>query len=166
MTGGLCHSVSFGVSRRSMQLGFGGGLRAAAAFRTEEERVPPCVFVCPPGDGVKTYFSLNRHHCGARIRRTKRSLLMPMELLRELAHTPLPCTLGDEKDIDRLRVLRAAGYIAAMLPMPGSQSRLGRVLAITPEGREALARAAPESVDRGFARHADGVNERRPVQTT
>ncbi|MBK7719399.1 MAG: hypothetical protein WAT33_13050 [Giesbergeria sp.] len=90
---------------------------------------------------------------------------MPMELLRELAQMPLPCTLSDERDIDRLRVLRAAGYIAAMLPMPGSQSRLGRVLAITAEGREALLLDVPDSIAPGFARHADGLNERQPVQT-
>ena len=90
---------------------------------------------------------------------------MPMELLRELAQMPLPCTLSDERDIDRLRVLRAAGYIAAMLPMPGSQSRLGRVLAITSEGREALSRDAPDSVAGGFSRRANARNECQPVQT-
>ena len=63
---------------------------------------------------------------------------MPMELLRELADRPLPCTLTSERDIDRLRVLRAAGHIVALLPTPGSESRLGRVLAITNEGRRAL----------------------------
>ncbi|MCB1977848.1 MAG: hypothetical protein M9919_04250 [Burkholderiaceae bacterium] len=74
---------------------------------------------------------------------------MPMELLRELARTPLPCTLSEDADIDRLRVLRAAGYVAAMLPTPGSQSRLGRVLAITPQGRQALLRQASGSGDAG-----------------
>lgn len=61
---------------------------------------------------------------------------VPMELLRELVRRPLPCTLTSEADIDRLRVLRAAGYIVAMLPRPGSGSELGRVLAITAQGRE------------------------------
>jgi hypothetical protein len=64
---------------------------------------------------------------------------VPMELLRELVRRPLPCTLTSEADIDRLRVLRAAGYIVAMLPRPGSGSELGRVLAITAQGRELLA---------------------------
>ena len=91
---------------------------------------------------------------------------MPMELLRELANTPLPCTLGEERDIDRLRVLRAAGYIAAMLPVPGSPSRLGRVLAITSEGREALSREVPDSAAVGLSQEADGLNEREPAQTT
>lgn len=63
---------------------------------------------------------------------------MSIELLRELSQKTLPCTLTCEHDIDRLRVLRAAGYIAAMLPHPGSTSALGRVLAITRSGREAL----------------------------
>lgn len=73
---------------------------------------------------------------------------MPMELLRRLAQTPLPCTLTDEHDIDRLRVLRAAGHIAALLPQPGSESQLGRVLAITSAGREALAASAAGRLNR------------------
>ena len=68
---------------------------------------------------------------------------MPIELLRQLAGTPLPCTFTEEADIDRLRILRAAGYTAALLPHPTSKSRLGRVLAISPSGREALAGQSP-----------------------
>ncbi len=67
---------------------------------------------------------------------------MSMELLRELAQTSLPCTVTQAHEIDRLRVLRAAGHIAALLPAPGSNSQLGRVLAITGEGRKALEREA------------------------
>lgn len=63
---------------------------------------------------------------------------MPMELLREIAQTKLPCTFTAEQDIDRLRVLRATGYVAALLPAPGSENQLGRVLAITAAGRKAL----------------------------
>lgn len=65
---------------------------------------------------------------------------MSMELLRELADRPLPCTLTSEHDIDRLRVLRAAGLIVALLPKPGSESQLGRVLTLTSAGRQALSR--------------------------
>lgn len=64
---------------------------------------------------------------------------MPMQLLRELAQASLPCTLTEEDQIDRLRLLRAAGHIAAWLPPPGSSSDLIRVLAITGTGRNALA---------------------------
>ena len=63
---------------------------------------------------------------------------MSLELLRELAQTRLPCTLTQEHEIDLLRVLRAAGHIAALLPAPGSGGQLGRVLAITGAGRKAL----------------------------
>lgn len=64
---------------------------------------------------------------------------MPMELLRELAQSQLPCSLTNEQDIDRLRVLRAAGHVVALLPKPGSEGELCRVLAITASGRQALA---------------------------
>jgi hypothetical protein len=53
-----------------------------------------------------------------------------------------------------------------MLPVPGSPSRLGRVLAITSEGREALSREVPDSAAVGFSQEADGLNEREPAQTT
>lgn len=64
---------------------------------------------------------------------------MPMELLVELARLPLPATFTRLAEIDKLRVLRAAGLIATMLPTPGAPEGFARVLAITPEGRVALA---------------------------
>lgn len=64
---------------------------------------------------------------------------MPMELLRELAARSLPCTLTSEHDIDRARVLRAAGHIVALLPKPDSDHQFCRVLTLTAAGREALA---------------------------
>ena len=70
---------------------------------------------------------------------------MSLELLRELSSKRLPCTIASESGIDQLRVLRAAGYIAALLPGPGSTSEMGRVLAITRTGREALS-TLPEHV--------------------
>lgn len=72
---------------------------------------------------------------------------MPMELLRELAQTPLPCTLTSEQEVDRLRVLRAAGHVAAMLPKPGTEAQLCRVLAITASGRQALAQELARTAD-------------------
>ena len=46
---------------------------------------------------------------------------MTMELLREIAQKPLPCTVTEERDIDLIRVLRAAGYVAAFLQVQADQ---------------------------------------------
>jgi hypothetical protein len=64
---------------------------------------------------------------------------MPIEYLREIAEASLPLTVEEEACIDKLRVLHAANLVAAMLPHPNSGIRYARVLAITPEGRQALA---------------------------
>lgn len=64
---------------------------------------------------------------------------MSLQLLRDLCRSQLPCTVTSENAIDQLRVLRAAGYIAAFLPAPGSPAKEGRVLAITSTGRSAVA---------------------------
>lgn len=64
---------------------------------------------------------------------------MSLELLRDLCSSPLPRTITSESTIDQLRILRAAGYIAAFLPAPGSSRKEGRVLAITRSGRIAVA---------------------------
>lgn len=63
---------------------------------------------------------------------------MPIEYLREIAHAELPITVTDEAAIDKLRVLRAAELISAMLPAPGADRQVARVLGITAEGRAAL----------------------------
>lgn len=79
---------------------------------------------------------------------------MPMELLRQIAGRRLPYTLYAAADIDRLRVLRAAGLVTAWVPPPAEQMLAGgdsespaKVLAITPKGRKAL---AGEPVDPGL----------------
>lgn len=64
---------------------------------------------------------------------------MPLELLRELAAMQLPVTVTKIEDIDKARVLRASGHIACTLSAPGSPEPFARVLAITREGRAALA---------------------------
>lgn len=66
---------------------------------------------------------------------------MPVELLEAIANKPLPLTLTNPADIDKLRVLRAAGYVAAMLPVPGTDQAMARVLHITSEGRRSMTRA-------------------------
>ena len=70
---------------------------------------------------------------------------MPMELLKRLADMDLPVALYAPADIDRLRVLRAADLVAALIPPVetlegGAQiHKAAQVLCITPKGRRALA---------------------------
>ncbi len=63
---------------------------------------------------------------------------MPLELLYKMSQSPLPATITDVADIDKLRVLRAAGHISVLLPHLKAKKPFARVLAITKEGREAL----------------------------
>ncbi|WP_326540435.1 hypothetical protein [Pseudorhodoferax sp.] len=51
----------------------------------------------------------------------------------------LPVTVTKPEDIDKVRVLRAAEQVACTLSAPGSKAPFARVLAITREGRAALA---------------------------
>ena len=66
---------------------------------------------------------------------------MPLELLREIASKELPLTVTDVAQIDKLRVLRASGHLAVLLPEPGAAEahQFARVLAVTVKGHEALA---------------------------
>jgi len=62
---------------------------------------------------------------------------MPMEFLRDLANSEhFPLTVNDEADIDKVRVLRAAGMVEAHLPEAAQQP--ARVIAITGLGRATL----------------------------
>lgn len=65
---------------------------------------------------------------------------MPLELLRDLARQALPVTVTSPEDIDKLRVLRAAGHIAVLLPQTDAEGEnlFARVLAVTAAGHEAL----------------------------
>lgn len=69
---------------------------------------------------------------------------MPVELLKAIAKKPLPLTITEPADVDKLRVLRAAGHIVVMLPSPCTEQAFARVLHITPEGREIVALADSE----------------------
>lgn len=68
---------------------------------------------------------------------------MPIELLRSLASSKLPMTVEDIGDIDRLRVLAAAGLVRAMLPDVGARVQRAEVLSLSPEGEETLRRSFP-----------------------
>lgn len=69
---------------------------------------------------------------------------MPLDLMRALARGPLPTTVDDPDDIDRLRVLAAAHLIEAQLPPVDTPTQPAQVLGLTPEGRAALRMAYPD----------------------
>ena len=73
---------------------------------------------------------------------------MPMELLRQLAQRDqFPAPVVGEAEVDKLRVLRAAGMVQAELPGEGESVRSARV--ITGLGRATLrAQAAREFIAR------------------
>lgn len=78
---------------------------------------------------------------------------MPMDLLERIEHQPLPWVITHPDDIDKLRLLRAAGYVTAILPTLAGTGQWGqaRVLAITTRGQAWLAQrrlgAAPPVPD-------------------
>lgn len=62
---------------------------------------------------------------------------MPMEFLRKLAHGDrFPVEVADEADIDKLRILRAAGMVEAHLPEGPHQP--AQIVTITGLGRATL----------------------------
>jgi len=71
---------------------------------------------------------------------------MPLELLQKIAKQTLPLTVTDIAQIDKLRVLQAAGHVVVRLSSPSQKKQLARVESITPTGHEALLgyAAAPE----------------------
>lgn len=56
---------------------------------------------------------------------------MPMEYLRELERDALPLVESDVVNIDKLRVLRAAGMVEVQLPPVDSPCQKARVLYVT-----------------------------------
>jgi hypothetical protein len=71
---------------------------------------------------------------------------MAMDLLRQLAGSSLPATFRTPVEIDKIKLLRAAGLVIALTPassgaltLPGTGDA-AQVLAITERGREELAR--------------------------
>ena len=69
---------------------------------------------------------------------------MTLELLRSFAAARLPVVIRDNAVIDQIRILRAAGCLAAMTSSPGSPTPFASVLCITAKGRSLLSRGAPE----------------------
>ena len=67
-----------------------------------------------------------------------KELAMTLELLHKISKQTLPFTVTDLDEIDKLRVLRAAGHLAVLLPSCNAKTPFARVLVITKKGREAL----------------------------
>ncbi|WP_406625996.1 hypothetical protein [Acidovorax sp. SDU_ACID1] len=63
---------------------------------------------------------------------------MPMELMVALARGKFPTAVDNPADVDKLRVLAAAGLVEAQLPDVESEAQCAQVFAITPEGKAAL----------------------------
>ena len=63
---------------------------------------------------------------------------MPMELLKKISYRALPLTVTDIESIDKLRVLRASGHVAVLLPSIYAKKPFALILIITERGREAL----------------------------
>lgn len=63
---------------------------------------------------------------------------MSVEVLRQIAATPLPKSFNAAQDIDAIRILRQAGLILALVDEPPEGA--ARVLAITEKGRDELMR--------------------------
>lgn len=65
---------------------------------------------------------------------------MPMELLEEIADMSLPFEITDRVEVEKLRVLLAAGHVDAVIP-PATHDHAQQpaiVLEITPLGHKAL----------------------------
>lgn len=63
---------------------------------------------------------------------------MAYELLRKIAGASLPMTLNSQADIEKLRILRDAGYVKADFEPPGTHTPAAIVTALTPLGRTAM----------------------------
>jgi hypothetical protein len=70
---------------------------------------------------------------------------MTIELLRELASKRLPATYRDDETVDRIRLLRAADYLAAVTSPPRAQAPFATVLCLTASGRALLKSTADQT---------------------
>ena len=74
---------------------------------------------------------------------------MAMDLLRQLAGSRLPATFAAPDEIDKVKLLRAAGLVIALTPVAScaptnsGSANAAQVLAITDRGRDELARFTP-----------------------
>lgn len=69
---------------------------------------------------------------------------MPVEFLRKIADADLPIRVIDPSEVDKTRVLCAAGMITAVLPEPGS-SEPAEILSLTGLGRATVKVGPPNA---------------------
>ncbi|MDM0032235.1 hypothetical protein QTI33_08835 [Variovorax sp. J22P271] len=80
---------------------------------------------------------------------------MAIDLLREIASSPLPKSFRSPDEIDQIRLLRAAGLVIAFVPArTGPDSLAGpehtaQVLAVTDKGRQELESSRYPDEERG-----------------
>lgn len=76
---------------------------------------------------------------------------MAMDLLNQLSHSPLPAVFRTPAEVDKVKLLRAAGLVIALTPSNAQAFGAGadsaptdavQVLAITAKGHEELAKFA------------------------
>ncbi|MBO9650927.1 MAG: hypothetical protein J7605_20670 [Variovorax sp.] len=76
-----------------------------------------------------------------------KEMTMALDLLRRIAGSPLPMSFTQTADIDRVRILRAAGLVVAFVPEAHHPSiamllqRPAQVVGITQKGRAELTQA-------------------------
>ncbi|RZL58981.1 MAG: hypothetical protein EOP75_01825 [Variovorax sp.] len=69
---------------------------------------------------------------------------MALDLLKQIASSPLPMYFRSSEDIDKVRLLRAAGLVIAFVPTDADPliarpaERAAEVFAVTQKGRETL----------------------------
>ena len=74
---------------------------------------------------------------------------MPLDYLRKIARAEFPLIVADQREINCVAILKAAGLIEASIPMPskdqpaGSEQGPAIVTRITPQGWEELAKPRP-----------------------
>jgi hypothetical protein len=88
---------------------------------------------------------------------------MTMDLLRHIATSHLPKSIASDEDIDKVRILRAAGLVIAFVPAPSNPltlsgvERAAQVLTITQKGRDELQRfCSPDEQPRETSHLAAG----------
>lgn len=91
---------------------------------------------------------------------------MAMDLLKQLASSPLPAYFRSPEDIDKIRLLRGAGLVRAFVSTEHDAGRAAvprqaaQVIAITQKGRDALQEAGyPEGRHEEVGR--EGILTRR-----
>lgn len=86
---------------------------------------------------------------------------MSIDLLKQIAASRLPVSFRTPKEIDEVRILRQAGLVIALIPVPADPLKLSgsepaaQVLTVTRKGHEELSRIRyPGELPQAKPRHA------------